>query len=52
MVSQPQVFTLWSTGFRVLPYVDRPGAPASTRATYVVENGRPGVQLAGEGPIV
>ncbi|MET7999588.1 alkaline phosphatase D family protein [Nonomuraea glycinis] len=43
---------LWSTDFRVLPYVDRPGAPASTRATYVVENGRPGVQLASEGPIV
>lgn len=34
-----------TSDFRVIPYVDRPGAPVSTRATYVVENGRPGVQL-------
>lgn len=34
-----------SSDFRVVPYVQRPGAPISTRATYVVENGRPGVQL-------
>lgn len=34
-----------SSDFRVVPYVERRGAPISTRATYVVENGRPGVQL-------
>ncbi|MGW2056152.1 alkaline phosphatase D family protein [Streptomyces sp. NPDC001840] len=31
--------------FRVLPYVTTPGAPVSTRASYVTESGRPGVQL-------
>jgi alkaline phosphatase D len=34
----------WRSDFRVVPYVTRPGAPISTRATYVVEDGRPGVQ--------
>ncbi|WP_395103553.1 alkaline phosphatase D family protein [Actinomadura sp. SCN-SB] len=34
----------WRSDFRVLPYVTRPGAPVSTRATYVVEDRRPGVQ--------
>ena len=29
--------------FRVLPYVRRPGAPVATRASYVVEDGRPGL---------
>ncbi|MFE9924846.1 alkaline phosphatase D family protein [Streptomyces sp. NPDC005774] len=43
---------LWTTDFRVVPYVTRPGAPVSTRATYVVENGRAGVQLDSEGPAV
>lgn len=33
----------WRSDFRVVPYVTRPGAPISTRATYVVEDGRPGV---------
>lgn len=37
---------LWRTDFRVVPYVRRPGAPISTRATYVVENGVPGVREA------
>jgi hypothetical protein len=32
--------------FRVLPYVTRPGAPVSTRTSYVAENGNPGLQLA------
>ncbi len=27
--------------FRVLPYVSRPGAPVQTRASFVIENGRP-----------
>ncbi|HLS77847.1 MAG TPA: alkaline phosphatase D family protein [Nocardia sp.] len=34
---------LWRNDFRVLPYIDRPGAPIHTRATYVVEHGTPGV---------
>ncbi|TQL69107.1 alkaline phosphatase D [Nocardioides albertanoniae] len=41
-----------SSDYRVLPYVTRRGAPVSTRATYVVENGRPGVQLDTEGAVV
>ena len=30
----------WRTDFRVVPYVDRPGAPIGTAATYVNEDGR------------
>ena len=33
----------WTSDFRVVPYVSRPGAPISTRASLVVENGRPGI---------
>ncbi|MEO3780292.1 alkaline phosphatase D family protein [Micromonospora sp. B11E3] len=33
------------TDYRVVPYVTEPGAPVSTRASFVVENGRPGVQI-------
>lgn len=40
----------WASDFRVIPYVDRPGAPVSTRATWAVESGRPGVQLATQTP--
>ena len=32
--------------FRVLPYVTRPGAPVSTRASYVTQAGHPGLQTA------
>ncbi|MGI5128639.1 alkaline phosphatase D family protein [Pseudonocardia sp. CA-107938] len=32
-----------TSSFRVLPYVERPGAPVSTRAVWSVEDGRPGV---------
>ncbi|WP_256106238.1 alkaline phosphatase [Streptomyces sp. ODS05-4] len=35
----------WRTDFRVVPYVTRPGAPVSTRASVVVEDGVPGVQV-------
>lgn len=31
--------------FRVVPYVDRPGAPVSTRARFVITDGRPGADL-------
>ncbi|MFG2003832.1 alkaline phosphatase D family protein [Spirillospora sp. NPDC048911] len=36
----------WRSDFRVLPYVTKPGAPISTRASFVVEDRRPGVQPA------
>ncbi|MFC7406692.1 alkaline phosphatase D family protein [Georgenia alba] len=42
----------WTTDFRVVPHVSSTGAPISTRATYTVENGRPGVQPHGVGPPV
>ena len=31
----------WRTDFQTVPYVTRPGAPLVTRASFVVENGRP-----------
>jgi alkaline phosphatase D len=31
---------------RVLPYVSSPGAPATTGASFVIEDGRPGLQAA------
>jgi alkaline phosphatase D len=34
----------WTTDFRVVPYVRSQGAPISTRASFVVEAGRPGAQ--------
>lgn len=33
---------LWKTHFRATPFVDKHGAPIETKATYVVENGKPG----------
>jgi len=36
----------WRTDYRVVPFVQKPGAPISTRATFVVEDGKPGVQRA------
>lgn len=35
-----------TTDFRVLEYVKEPGSPVRTRATFVVEAGRPGIQKA------
>ncbi|MEO1996187.1 MAG: alkaline phosphatase D family protein [Planctomycetaceae bacterium] len=32
----------WRSDYQTVPYVTRPGAPCITRATFVVENGRPG----------
>jgi alkaline phosphatase D len=32
--------------YRVVEYVSRPGAPVATRASFVVENGKPGLQQA------
>ncbi len=36
----------WRTGYRVVPYVSTAGAPLETRASFVVENGKPGLQKA------
>ncbi|HEV2753840.1 MAG TPA: alkaline phosphatase D family protein, partial [Solirubrobacteraceae bacterium] len=36
----------WRSDFRIVPYVTRPGAPVSIRASFVVEDGRPGAQEA------
>jgi alkaline phosphatase D len=36
----------WRADYRVLPYVSKPGASVQTRATFVVENGRPGARKA------
>ncbi|TDE15053.1 alkaline phosphatase D family protein [Jiangella asiatica] len=35
---------LWRSDYRVVEYITRPGAPASTRTSLVVEDGRPGIQ--------
>jgi alkaline phosphatase D len=34
----------WRTDYRVVPYVTRPGAPVTTRASVYVEAGEPGIQ--------
>jgi alkaline phosphatase D len=36
--------SLWTSDYRVVPYVSRPGAPVETQASFVVESGRLGVQ--------
>lgn len=36
----------WQTDFRTVEYVSRPGAPCRTRASFVVESGRPGAERA------
>jgi alkaline phosphatase D len=36
--------SVWTSDFRVVPYVSKPGAPVETRATFVVENAKPGAQ--------
>jgi alkaline phosphatase D len=30
----------WRTDFRTVPFVERPGAPINTRASFVAESGR------------
>ena len=37
---------LWTADYRVVQYVTRPGSPISTRASFVVESGRPGAVRA------
>jgi len=36
----------WTTHFRSTPFVDKPGAPIVTPASFVIEAGRPGAQKA------
>jgi alkaline phosphatase D len=36
----------WTTDYRVVPFVTRPGASIETRASLVVESGRPGIHRA------
>ncbi|WP_407691123.1 alkaline phosphatase D family protein [Rubrobacter marinus] len=36
----------WRADYRVLPYVKQPGAPVTTRASFVVESGNPRLQTA------
>jgi alkaline phosphatase D len=36
----------WRSDYQVVEFVDRPGAPLVTRASFVVENGRPGAEPA------
>jgi alkaline phosphatase D len=35
---------MWRSDYRTVPYVSRPGAPLNTRASFVVESGRPQLQ--------
>lgn len=35
---------LWRSDYQVVEYVDRPGAPLVTRASFVVESGQPGAK--------
>lgn len=37
---------LWQADYRVVEYVSRPGASISTRASFVVEEGKAGVERA------
>lgn len=34
----------WTSDYRLVPYITRPGAPVETAATYVVEHGKPGAE--------
>jgi alkaline phosphatase D len=36
----------WRSDYQVVEYVTRPGAPLVTRASFVVEEGKPGVESA------
>ncbi len=36
----------WTSDYRMVPFVTRPGSPVETAATYVVESGKPGAEKA------
>jgi alkaline phosphatase D len=37
---------VWRSDYQVVPYITRPGSPVVTRASFVVESGRPGTTQA------
>jgi len=41
----------YRTDYRLVPYVTQPGADVYTRASFVVENGRPGLHQVGAEPV-
>ena len=41
----------WRTDFQEVPYVTRPGAPLTTRASFLVESGRPGAEQIAGAPV-
>ena len=32
----------WTSHFRITPFVDQPGSPIQTKASFIIENGKPG----------
>ena len=38
--------TEWTVDFRIVDFVTLPGAPVRTRATFAIEDGRPGAEVA------
>jgi alkaline phosphatase D len=38
--------TGWTADFRTVDYVTRPGAPVRTRASFVIDDGKPGARPA------
>ncbi|MFC5648862.1 alkaline phosphatase D family protein, partial [Paenibacillus solisilvae] len=41
----------WQTDYRIVPYVSRPGAPITTRASFLLEKGKPGLQKIYDGAV-
>src|SRR5699024_7289139 len=41
----------WQTDYRVLPYVNQPGARLYTRASFVLESGKPGMKQVVDQPV-
>ncbi len=41
----------WRADYRVLPFVSEPGAAVSTRASFVIQDGLPGLQQVGAQPV-
>ena len=45
-VSHELTAETWRADYRTIPFVTRPGAPVQSRASFVVESGRPGLNRA------
>jgi alkaline phosphatase D len=41
----------WRADYRLVPFVSQPGAPIYTRASFVTDDGAPGLRLLGEAPV-